>query len=553
MNELLATTLELAGISRRFLAQSRIHEDLRPRAIAALVRQVRRGLRGHMIVIRLHALSAPDRPAIITPDIRLSYGEMDRRVIRLAHGLHRLGVSPGDRVGLLLDNGHEFIEASFALSYLGATAVQIGYRLKAKEVAYILSHSGARALLFHEAHEEVARAAVAEVGAAPPICIVAGARRPGLLSYEELTQSGPSDEPPFPKDGGYGSQMLYTSGTTGKSKGARRDLKETSLLPVIAMLSEMPIGRDDRHLCVCPLYHAAAPAFCNMVFALGGCVIIPRHFVAEEIPGWIARERVTSSVMVPTMLNRLLTLPREALGDTSSLRWIMSVAAPLPTDLARRVEDRLGPVLFNMYGSTETGVVTLARPGEHTARPGTIGRRIFGNDIRLLDESGREVPVGQVGELYVKNRTLVVGYHKDPQATDKAMRDGYFTVGDMGYRDADGFYYLADRKSDMVISAGVNIYPLEIEQRLHEHPDVADCAVLGVPDAEWGEALVAFISLNDGVSPSPEKAAELRAFVGQALADYKRPKRVEFIDAIPRNPTGKILKRELRQRAAALS
>jgi acyl-CoA synthetase (AMP-forming)/AMP-acid ligase II len=299
---------------------------------------------------------------------------------------------------------------------------------------------------------------------------------------------------------------------------------------------------------VCPLYHSAGTAFVAMVTGVGGCNVIMPQFDAELALRTIERERITSSMMVPTMYARLAALPTETLRkyDYSSLRWLMSGAAPLPTDLARRVEDLFGPILYNFYGATETGTVTIALPGEHTARPGTIGRAIAGNEIKLLDGEGREVPVGQVGELYVANSMLMDGYFGNQKATSDATRNGMISVGDLAWRDADGYYYLADRKTDMVISGGVNIYPWEIEQRIHEHPSVHDVAVVGVPDPEWGESLAAFVVLNAGRSLDPE---ELREWVRQTLADFKRPRYVYFVDALPRNPTGKILKRELKQRA----
>jgi len=263
----------------------------------------------------------------------------------------------------------------------------------------------------------------------------------------------------------------------------------------------------------------------------------------------IERERVTSSMMVPTMYARIVNLPSQTLRkyDTSSLKWLMSGAAPLPTQLAGRIEEVLGPILYNFYGATETGYVTLALPGEHTARPGTIGRALAGTEIRLLDEAGHDVPAGEVGELWVRSSMLVDGYYRNQEATEKSRREGFFTVGDLARRDADGYYYLADRKIDMVISGGVNIYPLEIEQHLLKHPAVLDCAVIGVPDAEWGESLCAFVVLRPRASAT---ADELRAWVKGELADYKKPKHVLFTDVLPRTPTGKVLKRELREQAA---
>jgi len=280
---------------------------------------------------------------------------------------------------------------------------------------------------------------------------------------------------------------------------------------------------------------------------VGSTVVLAEHFDPEGVLRLIDRERITGAFMVPTMLGRLASVPVEVRRryDLSSLRWLAAGAAPLPTETARRVEEAFGKVLWNFYGSTETGLVTLAGPGEHTAHPGTIGRALAGNAIRLLDDAGRDVPVGQVGELWVKNTMLVSGYHRDAESTRKATRDGFFSVGDMGRRDGEGFFYLADRKIDMVISGGVNIYPLEIEQRLHQHPEVVEAAVIGVPDEEWGESLKAFVVLRPGAAIG---APELQAFCKETLANFKVPKSIAFLDALPRNPTGKVLKRELRAR-----
>jgi fatty-acyl-CoA synthase len=222
----------------------------------------------------------------------------------------------------------------------------------------------------------------------------------------------------------------------------------------------------------------------------------------------------------------------------------MSGAAPLSTEAARRFMARFGSVLWNFYGSTETGLVTIAGPGDHVSRPGTIGKKMRGNEIRLLDDAGHEVPPGQIGELYARNSTLISGYHKNAEATQSSQRDGFFSVGDMGRVDADGYYYLESRKHDMVISGGVNIYPREIEDHLHGHPAILEAAVIGVPDPEWGETLRAFIVMRHGHIITE---AEVIDFCRKELADYKRPRKVTFLGELPRNPTGKVLKRELRE------
>ena len=279
-------------------------------------------------------------------------------------------------------------------------------------------------------------------------CIAAGGA-PGFRSYDELLAGGEASAPATVAGGGYGGVMIYTSGTTGRAKGATRDFRRMGMEPVLDFVSRFPLRRDERHLVVCPLYHSMAAAFVTMIFMVGGCNVVMRHFDPELVLRTIERERITSITVVPTMMARILALGPEVLRkyDTSSLRWLMSGAAPLPTELARRIEDAFGPILYNFYGATETGLVTIALPGEHTARPGTIGRLINGNEVRLLDGDGRQVPDGQVGELYVRNGMMMDGYHGNQKATDDATRDGFISVGDLGYRDADG-YLLPRRPQD---------------------------------------------------------------------------------------------------------
>jgi fatty-acyl-CoA synthase len=552
--EKLSSVARMARSGARIFKNSGMAEVLDARALWAALGVARarlRGVRGANAVVRMHSLYDPLRPALVCGELRLNYGELEERINRLSHGLRGLGMAPGERIAALLFNGIEYVELSAALQAVAGQNVQIGYRLKAPEVAYILENSGARAMIFHAELAPVVEEALALVAdkglpIARERCISVGDVA-GFRSYDELLASGDPSAPARVSGGGLGAVMVYTSGTTGRAKGASRDFKRMGFEPVLDFVSKFPVRRDDRHLVVCPLYHSMAPAFVTIISIVGGCCVIVPHFDPEGVLRTIERERITSILVVPTMLARILALPAETRRryNLSSLRWIMSGGAPLPTELARQWEELYGPMLYNFYGATETGLVTLAGPGEHTARPGTIGRLIGGNEVRILDGEGRPVPEGAVGELWVRNPMMMDGYYGNAAATHEATRDGFLSVGDLGYRDADGYYYLADRKHDMVISGGVNIYPWEIEQRLHEHPAVQEAAVVGVPDVEWGESLAAFIVLRAGSSATPE---ELGDWVRGALADFKRPRRYLFLDALPRNPTGKVLKRELKAR-----
>jgi fatty-acyl-CoA synthase len=535
----LRTNVRRARLAASAISASGLVGAMRPTRFASFVAQIAGKPRNPSNILKLHALNTPDKPAIVEGDRRVTWAELEQRVNRLATALAARGVRPGSRVALMMRNCIEFIEIQWATTRLGALSVQIGYRLKPPEVAYILGNAEPAILFCQPVDEAVAREARAAAGKpADDALIVLGP------AYEALLATGHPTEPPPAagrKEESSGGVVIYTSGTTGRPKGASRDFKIAMHESVSDFLRQIKVRHDDRHLCVCPLYHSAAPAFVAFVFGVGGTVYLMEHFEPEAALELIAREKITSSFMVPTMMARLAAAA--AGHDTSSLRFLAAGAAPLPTETARRVEAAFGPILYNFYGATETGLVTLALPGEHTARPGTIGRVLAGNQLRLLDEQGREVGPGEVGELYVRNSMLVNGYHRDRAATDKAMRDGFFSVGDMARIDADGFVYLADRKHDMVISGGVNIYPLEIEQRLHEHPGVLEVAVVGIPDPEWGEALKAFVVRRPGAEVG---ADELRDFCKLALANFKCPRQYAFLDALPRNPTGKVLKRELR-------
>ena len=367
--------------------------------------------------------------------------------------------------------------------------------------------------------------------------------------WDRALAACPPEMPPrVDKASDGGGVIVYTSGTTGKPKGANRAWKKTGFESVADMMLQVGINAEDRHLVVCPLYHSAAPAFVAIMMSLGATVVLQNHFDPEQALAIIEKERITCTLMVPTMLIRITSLPAEtrAKYNTRTLRWVMSGAAPLATDTARRFQDQFGPILWNFYGATETGLVTLAAPRDHVSRPGTIGKQLRGNDIRLLDDAGRQVPVGQVGELYARNSTMITGYHGNDQATSDSQREGFFSVGDVGRIDADGYYYLESRKHDMVISGGVNIYPREIEDHLSTHPAILEAAVIGVPDPEWGETLRAFIVLRDGHQLTE---IEVQDYCRRELADFKRPRKVTFLTELPRNPTGKILKRELRELA----
>ena len=533
---------------------TKVAQAIRPSQLARFVRGARNTKPGPHLAVMYHAAAHPDKEAIVEYGERgvrrLTWGELDATINRLAHALVQRGVRGGSRVALMLPNSSEYLIAQQALARLGATAVQIGYRLKPGEIAYILDNAQPVATVVWGEYVPTMREARAQAGGKGGPMIVIGRDVTGLDAEEwdrALAAASP-DVPPRTQGGDGGGVIVYTSGTTGKPKGANRAWRKTGFESVGDMIKQVGMRADDRHLVTCPLYHSAAPAFVAIMLSMGATVILQTHWEPEQCLDIIQRERVTCTLMVPTMFIRLCALPAETLRKYSarSLRWVMSGAAPLTTEAARRFMEQFGPILWNFYGSTETGLVTLAGPGDHVTRPGTIGKKLRGNQIRLLDDAGHEVPVGQVGELYARNPTLISGYHGNDEATAESQRDGFFSVGDVARVDTNGYYYLESRKHDMVISGGVNIYPREIEDHLSTHPAILEAAVVGVPDPEWGESLRAFVVLRPGQTASER---DLIDFCRTQLADFKRPRKVTFLAELPRNPTGKILKRELREMA----
>jgi fatty-acyl-CoA synthase len=497
-------------------------------------------------VFRLHALARGENLAVIDGEQRLTYGELNRRACRLANTLVAQGIGRGQSVVLMLHNSAAYLEAQAACAKLRIAAVPVSWRLTSPELAYILEDARPAALFFDaELAPAVLGAGAREKGVR---CLFSvGGPAPGCTPFEEALASGTEEEPPT--GGESPAIVIYTSGTTGRPKGAVRTFKgQSSLKELVRLLRMVPLRYADVHLVTCPLYHSLAAGFTTVNIGLANTIALLRKFEPETFLAAVARHRVTSTALVPTMLRALVDLPGEvrAKYDLSSLRVIVVSGAALEHALVRDFAAAYGPdLLYNLYGATELGWVTIAGPRELLSRPETIGRAVPGCEIRLLDEEKREVPAGEVGELFVKSDLLIDRYHGNPEATTAARHGDFFSVGDLARRDADGFYFMAGRRVDMVISGGMNVYPVEIEASLLQHPAVAEAAVIGVRDEVWGEALRAFVVPRSGATLDLE---ELQAFLRGRLAGYKVPKQYRVVDALPRNPTGKVLKKDLRAR-----
>jgi acyl-CoA synthetase (AMP-forming)/AMP-acid ligase II len=494
-------------------------------------------------LLAAHAAQQPDRTALICGDQSLTFLELHRLALRAANALLGLGVQTGDRAAGMGFNSLESHVLGSGLRRAGGIAVPVNYRLRSSELAYVLNDSGARVIWAGPEHVAVLEEARAEIRGDRHYIALSGDAPRGWLRYEDLLHEA-SEEPPGVPLAGIGASMIYTSGTTGHPKGAFRPAG-APLEAILDIISTFELTRDEIHLLCGPGYHSAVSFFSSLTALMGGTVVIQRKFDAREALELIARHRVTNTFMAPTLLKRL-TDAHEALEvkpDHSSLRAIILGAAPCPYALKERAVAAFGEVLWEFYGATETGVNLVLRPEDQLRKPGSCGRPAPQHEIRLLDEEGGEVAVGEPGTLWVRNEVLAEYYNR-PEATAANTRaDGFFTVGDIAYRDDEGYYFICDRKIDMIISGGANIYPAEVEAALHAHPAVLDAAVIGVPDAEFGEQVKAVVVRRPGRDVSE---AELIEFCGGRLAGYKRPRTVDFVEDLPRDAAGKLLKRLIR-------
>lgn len=484
-------------------------------------------------------------------------GELLGQAARATRALASLGVGEGDSVALLLRNDIAFFEASYALAALGAYAVPVNWHFQGDEIAHVLSNSGACVLVVHADLLPVARNVLppgvevvvvstpeeiaAAYGLEAEVCSVPRGER----DWDTwVTAHEPWDRP---RKASLAS-MIYTSGTTGRPKGVRRSPFGAEHAESVRETTGRVLGlRPGVRTVVCgPLYHSAPNAHGLAAGLLGGHVVLTPRFDPEGLLRFIEMHRITNLLMVPTMFVRLLALPEEvrAAFDTSSLEHVVHAAAPCPPDVKRAMIDWWGPVICEFYGATESGPVTFCTSQEALERPGTVGRPIAGACVRILDENGSPVPPGVAGEVYVGLSGYPdFTYHGQDEQREEIEVEGLITCGDIGYLDSDGYLFLCDRRSDMVISGGVNVYPAEIEATIHTLPGVVDVAVFGIPDDEFGEVLAAV------VQPAPEAVLtpqDVREHVRAHLASYKVPRHVELHDTLPREDSGKIFKRELR-------
>ncbi|MDQ8732281.1 acyl-CoA synthetase [Bradyrhizobium sp. LHD-71] len=500
----------------------------------------------------VHARTRPDKLAYMMAETGrgITYRQLEDRSNQGAQLFRSLGVQRGDHIAILLENCTTFMEICWAAQRSGVYFTAISRYLTGDEIAYIVRDCGAKIFITSlQCHDRVSDLLDKELSGVKLFMV--GGVKPGFQSWEAAIAEQPASRI---ADEAIGHDMLYSSGTTGRPKGIRRVASTDPIdmiNPLMKMLCVTGCGMSENtvYLSPAPLYHAAPLRFNLMVGSLGGTSVIMEHFDAETYLRMIERYKITQSQLVPTMFVRMLKLPDDVRKkyDLSTLTGAIHAAAPCPIDVKAKMIDWWGPILVEYYAGSEGNGVTVSTSKDWLTHRGTVGRAVVGK-VKVLDEEGNELPPGEIGTIYFADGPQFA-YHNDPEKTKRAFNDkGWSTLGDVGYVDNDGFLYLTDRKAYMIISGGVNIYPQETEDVLIGHPEVADVAVFGVPNEEMGEEVKAVVQPRDMAKASKAFEAELIAFCRQKLSALKCPRSIDFEAELPRTPTGKLVKRHLRDR-----
>jgi fatty-acyl-CoA synthase/long-chain acyl-CoA synthetase len=506
-------------------------------------------------ILSVYAETQPNKPGVIDdrPDgtvVMWTYAELEARSNRVANLLLSLGAAPGSRVLWCGPNSPEVIAVMNATRKIGAVAVPLNYRLTAEEALYVINHSDAEIAYVDREHAPMFAALRDRLEQVRHIVAVgaAGPDTPdGVLTDADIA-AAPATAPDVGDAEGTGGTMIYTSGTTGKPKGAvRAGPPDPEILGALVML--FGYRPDDIYITSGPLYHSGPGAFMGIGLLFGQTIVVQRKFDAEDWLRLVDKYQVTSTFSAPALVRMICALPKEVKDryDRSSMRVMVANAAPWSYALKQQyVADFPPESLFEVYGSTELGIDTVLLPKDQMRKPGSCGQPAPGIEIMLLDDEGHEVTgtgPDHPGEVFVRSRTVFDAYHKNDASYAAGSRGDYHTVGDVAYRDDEGYLYICDRKTDMIISGGMNIYPAEIEAALEQHPEIYDVAVFGIPSRDWGEAVHATVVRSPGSALTGE---QITAFAREHLASYKVPRSVDFTDELPRTGSGKLLKRQLR-------
>lgn len=500
----------------------------------------------------------PDRDCVVFEGRRYTFEQVSQRVNRLANALASLGVKKGDGVAIVQVNCNQYLESYFATAKLGGIFVPLNFRAKQEELSYMLNHSEARVVLSGERYAPLLQEVRQELPSVQHYICIDG-RADNMLYYDDLLSSASEEEVETEIEDDEVTMLLYTAGTTGRPKGVPLTHNSFSIY-VLENVDPASPEIEERTLLTVPLYHVAgAQAMLAAVYG-GRTLVMLRQFEVKEWLETVQRERISRAMLVPTMLKRVIDDPDFPRYDLSSLRVITYGAAPMPFEVIKKAIEVLPGVRFiNAFGQTETAsTITMLGPEDHIIEgteeekqkklqrlASSIGRPMPDVEMTVLDEEGKELPPGQIGEIVARGPRVMSGYWKDPEKTAKALTaDGWLRTGDMGYRDEEGYFYLAGRGDDMIIRGGENISPEEVENVIMSHPKVEEAAVIGVPDPEWGQQPRAIVVLKKGETATPEEIIE---HCRQRLAGFKRPRSVVFVEELPRNPMGKLLKRVLRE------
>lgn len=489
-------------------------------------------------LLRMRAHSTPDKTFLYFHDLEVSYGQLDELTNRIAHGLIALGLNKGDKICLMLTNRPEFVYLFLAAPKVGAVLVPINVLLKAEEVQYIVNNSDATTMVVEDKFLPLIEAIRPDCPQLKQIVVVGEHIPVGMVSFTQLlTASAAEPDVPISADDEMG--IIYTSGTTGKPKGVvltQGNYYVNSWQG--AMVSGM--NADERAMCILPLFHVNGQVVTILMpMQGGGSMILTEGFSPKTFFENLARYRATTFSGVPTVYSILLNLPDADQYDLSSLRMCICGAAPMPVEVFTKFEEKFRAKIVEGYGLSEGTCASTLNPVEGKRKIGSIGLPFPGQEVTIVDDTGRPLSAGQVGEIIIRGRNVMKGYYKNPEATAQTIRDGWLYTGDLGYYDEEGYFYIVGRKKEMIIRGGVNIYPQEIEEVLYQHPKVKEAAVIGLPDPIWGEEVGACLILKEGEAWD---AADVIAYCQSRLADFKCPRRVFFVNSFPRTATGKIQK-----------